>query len=562
MKRQTLILGTVLLLAVSGCAANPPIPIVPTAIPTIAATATAVPGATTTAPSATPTIAPTATPTATAASQQSSAQQPFSTTLQIGTSKVEVHGLLYLPQDYGRDAQRQWPLIVFLHGSGERGNDLQHLASTGLPLILQERSDLPFVAVTPQLPLGEVWTDQGKLIDALLDWLEDQYTIDPQRIYLTGFSLGGYGTWSLGLREPHRFAALVPVAGGWQSGSDAVPSNICDLAHTPIWVFHGAQDQSVNPKQADVLVKALRDCGGNVRYTLLPDATHATSGVLPYRDSELYDWLLQQALPAEPAGPSSPGAPIGSATPTVINTPLPGDGSLQPIGQHAYTIDLDIVNAKGLTHTATISYLLYLPGSYGQDPQQQWPLVLYLHGSDVWGDNPEGLTASGLPHLLTATLDFPAMVLSPQAPQDVVWWGTELDLVTALLDRVQATYPVDAKRIYLTGPSMGGFGAWAMVLRSPRRFAAVVPIAGGWDSERDIVPRNICSIKDVPIWVFHGAQDDIVLPKKAEIMVKALKNCGVDVRFTLYSDANHRESFARAYDDPELYTWLFEQHLP
>jgi predicted peptidase len=101
-----------------------------------------------------------------------------------------------------------------------------------------------------------------------------------------------------------------------------------------------------------------------------------------------------------------------------------------------------------------------------------------------------------------------------------------------------------------------------MAVRQPHRFAAVVPVAGGWDSERDIVPRNICDIKDVPIWVFHGAQDDIVLPKKAQLMVNALKKCGVEVRFTLYPDAKHRESFERAYDDPELYAWMFEQHLP
>jgi predicted peptidase len=189
-------------------------------------------------------------------------------------------------------------------------------------------------------------------------------------------------------------------------------------------------------------------------------------------------------------------------------------------------------------------------------------VVLFLHGSDVWGNNPEALTASGLPKRLTDTPDFPAIVLSPQAPEDVVWWGTELDVVSALLDHVQATYAVDPRRLYVTGLSMGGFGAWAMAVREPQRFAALVPIAGGWDSERDIVPRNICDIRALPTWVFHGEQDDIVLPRKAHLMVEALKGCGSDVRFTLYPDANHRESFERAYADPELYAWLFEQHLP
>jgi predicted peptidase len=523
--------------------------------PLVAPTLAQLTSASAVTPTTAPTLAPVATP------QPPSAQQPFATTLQVGQSDIDVQGLYYLPQDYGRDAQRRWPLILFLHGSGERGYDAQRLTSIGLPQILQERTDLPFVVVSPQLPPGEWWNDKGELIAALVNWIEEQYAIDPQRIYLTGFSLGGFGTWVLGLNSPDRFAALAPVAGGWELGSEAVPSNICDLAAKPIWVFHGAQDEIVKPAQSEVLVNALRACGSEVRYTLLPKATHAAAGVLPYRDSEFYDWLLQQTLPdQEPA--LSPGSPIEPAPPEVLSTPLPGDGSLQPIGQHAYQFDLTLADAKGLMRTFPISYLLYLPDGYGQDPQQQWPLVLSLHGSDVWGAHPEDLIASGLPRLLTSTLDFPALVLSPQAPEEAVWWGTELDKASALLDHIQAAYAVDPRRIYLTGLSMGGFGAWALAVRQPQRFAAVIPIAGGWNSENDTVPRNICDIKDVPIWVFHGAQDDIVLPKKAELLVNALKQCGVEVRYTLYPDAKHRESFERAYDDPELYAWMFEQHLP
>ncbi len=557
MKRRVLIAAVLLWIVGSGCRSAPP-------SPQFTATPTTMPA--TAQPSATISTTPTPTPASTTTPQPVSAQQPFSAMLQIpqsngGTHAEEVKGLLYLSADYGRDVQRRWPLIVFLHGAGERGDDPRRLTSIGLPQILQSRSDLPFVAVSPQLPPGDAWNDKGEMVNALIDWIEERYAIDRQRIYLTGFSLGGFGTWALGLRSSDRFAALVPVAGGWQFGSDAVPSNICDLATTPIWVFHGAQDETVQPFQSEVLVKALQACGGNVRYTLLPKSTHSASGVLPYTGSELYDWLLQQALPDEKPA-SAHESPIGSATPEIVNTPLPGDGSLKPIGQHAYTIDLHNLDAKGLTSTATISYLLYLPGRYGQDPQQRWPLVLFLHGSSEQGDNPEDLVAHGLPQMLTSTLDFPAIVLSPQAPDDMVWWGAELDRVSALLDHVQAHYAVDAKRIYLTGLSMGGFGAWALAMRNPQRYAALVPVAGGWDSERDIVPRNVCDIKAMPIWVFHGAQDDIVLPKKSQLMVEALKKCGVDVRFTLYPDANHRESFERAYDDPELYAWMFDQHLP
>ncbi len=260
--------------------------------------------------------------------------------------------------------------------------------------------------------------------------------------------------------------------------------------------------------------------------------------------------------------PTASATPIETATPLMAAVPISPAWSLPPIGLHADSIDLALTSTRDLTRTTVVSYLLYLPQNYGVDPAQQWPLILYLHGSDVWGTDPDDLIASGLPQHLTATLDFPAIVLAPQAPENAVWWGAELDLVRLLLDQVQTAYAIDPKRIYLTGPSMGGFGVWALALQQPQRFAAIMPIVGGWNSENDSIPRNICAIKTVPVWVIHGAQDDIVPPRKAELLVNALQKCGGQVRFTLYPDADHRTSFERAYNDPEVYAWLFAQHLP
>lgn len=250
---------------------------------------------------------------------------------------------------------------------------------------------------------------------------------------------------------------------------------------------------------------------------------------------------------------------IPTATPEIVLTPVPIDPQ---IGQHPYSMTLQTVSTGGVTQSFTMGFLLYLPRTYGQDPAQTWPLILFLHGSGENGADPELVAATGLPELLIGDADYPFIVVSPQAPEDAVWWGTELDRVAVLLDYVQANFAVDPGRVYLTGLSMGGFGAWAMIVRYPDRFAAVVPIAGGWNSENDSIPRNICNIKDVPIWVFHGEQDDIVLPKKSQLMVDALQRCGSDVKFTLYPEANHRESWAIAYADPALYEWLLAQQLP
>ncbi len=493
-------------------------------------------------------------------------QNPYTTSLQIVddnglSSTVDVHYLLYLPGDYGRDPHYQWPLIIFLHGASERGDDPSVITRYSIPAFLTNTLDFPFIVLSPQSPLDNWWSNQTDVLDALITQIQSAYAVDPQRLYLTGQSMGGFGTWAMALKYPTRFAALVPVASGYDVTPDMVPPNICDLKTVPIWVFHGALDESVPPDQVTAMVQALQACSGNVRFTLYPDADHLGSSNRAYADPGLYAWLLQQALPDDTTTPT-PQSLIKPEATAIISTPLPGDSSLYPIGQHAYSTQLQIVGVSGLTRTATISYLLYLPGAYGQASQTQWPLVLFLHGTSERGNDPNVVVANGLPKLLTSTLDFPAIVLSPQAPEDAVWWGDQLDVVSALLDHVQAEFNVDAKRIYLTGLSMGGFGAWAMAVRYPQRFAALAPIAGGWDSERDVVPGNICVIRNVPTWVFHGQQDDIVPPRKSEMMVDALRQCGSTVRFTLYPDADHRESFEQAYAEPALYAWMFDQHLP
>jgi predicted peptidase len=156
--------------------------------------------------------------------------------------------------------------------------------------------------------------------------------------------------------------------------------------------------------------------------------------------------------------------------------------------------------------------------------------------------------------------DFPFIVLSPQCPSDA-FWESQVGRLDSLLEEISATYDVDESRIYLTGLSMGGYGAWHYALREPTRFAAVVPIAGGYIQGSDEVPENICVLQDVPMWVFHGAGDKVVLPRQSEVLVDALRACPSKVRFTLYPGAAHDESWKLAYADPELYAWLLAQRL-
>ncbi len=224
------------------------------------------------------------------------------------------------------------------------------------------------------------------------------------------------------------------------------------------------------------------------------------------------------------------------------------------VGQQAYAHD----NGGG-----GLNYLLFLPQQYTGDPNIKWPLLIFLHGIAKRGDTREALEIiklDGPPKIVEDRSNFPFIVLYPQCPSETYWYLV-FDQLETLIESVTSTHAVDECRIYLTGLSMGGFGAWRLALKHPGRFAAVVPIAGGYIFESDEVPEDICALKDLPIWAFHGGKDEAVPSWQSQILVDALRQCPAYVRFTHYPDANHAAAWKRAYADPELYTWILKQRL-
>lgn len=193
--------------------------------------------------------------------------------------------LLYLPKGYGADETEEWPLVIFLHGAGERGSNLDLVAVHGPPKLAREGRDFPFILVSPQAPRGEWWSVD--YLSALLDEVEEKYRVDPGRIYLTGLSMGGFGTWAWAAEELERFAALAPIAGGGE------PATVCALAAVPTWAFHGAQDNVVPVERTREMVEALQACDGDIRYSEYPDAGH-DSWTVTYANPAFYDWLLEQ----------------------------------------------------------------------------------------------------------------------------------------------------------------------------------------------------------------------------------------------------------------------------
>jgi len=199
---------------------------------------------------------------------------------------LELGYLLYVPKDYSAD--KAWPLVVFLHGAGERGSNLEQLKAHGLPKLIAQGQDFEFIVVSPQCPTNKWWVGLDSHVIALIDETMDRYNVDKNRVYLTGLSMGGYGTWSITAGYPERFAAIAPICGGGQ------PYLARNLKDVPVWAFHGAKDNVVPLQQSQQMVDAVNAAGGNAKLTVYPEAWH-DSWTQTYANPELFKWLLSHS---------------------------------------------------------------------------------------------------------------------------------------------------------------------------------------------------------------------------------------------------------------------------
>jgi len=216
--------------------------------------------------------------------------QTACTFVRDGGKRGRLDYLLSMPRRLARGERP--PLILFLHGAGERGDDLSMVKRHGVPKLAEEDPSFPFAVVSPQCPPGGLWHLYLKTLGALLDDIALRCAVDEDRIYLTGLSMGGYGTWHLAARYPDRFAAIAPVCGGGLE-SLGFPAKVRALRGVPVWAFHGALDPIVPVEETQRLVDALRASGGDVRLTIYPDLGH-DSWTRTYADPRLFEWMLAQ----------------------------------------------------------------------------------------------------------------------------------------------------------------------------------------------------------------------------------------------------------------------------
>ena len=199
---------------------------------------------------------------------------------------------LYLPADYGKAEakDKKWPVMLFLHGAGERGDgkaDLDNVKKHGPPMLVEKKPNSPatqFIVISPQCPKNQRWDVEA--LKGLLDEVVANHRADRDRIYLTGLSMGGFGSWSMSAQYPDLFAAVAPVCGGGNTASAD------KIKHLPIWVFHGDKDTAVPLQKSQEMVDALKAAGAKqVEFTVYPGVGH-DSWVKAYNDPKLYEWFL------------------------------------------------------------------------------------------------------------------------------------------------------------------------------------------------------------------------------------------------------------------------------
>ena len=219
-----------------------------------------------------------------------------------------------------------------------------------------------------------------------------------------------------------------------------------------------------------------------------------------------------------------------------------------------------------------LKYRLLKPVNY--DSTKRYPLVLFLHGAGERGDDNYSQLKWGVSHFAEPKFRerYPAFVVAPQVPEGEYWStlssvrdtssftqsmakepSPPMRMTIALLEELQEKYSVNSDRLYVTGISMGGFGRFDLIQRFTNKFAAAVPICGGGDLTRAFM------LTDIPLWVFHGTEDEVVHPKFSRSMVEAIRIAGGEIGYTEYPDEGHVGAWVQAYQNPHLYEWLFSQ---
>ena len=533
---------------------------------------------------------------------------------------------------YNEDQPGKPAILVFLHGIGERGDE--NLASIRLAVsdIVKQimAAKQKVILLAPECPSNQLWAPlhrggaQAKLtekpaqalglVPVLIQKKIKEFNADPDRVYITGLSMGGYGTWDLISRYgTDLFAAAMPCCGGGDPAQ--AEAKLKDL---PIWIFHGGADPTVPVMLSRRMYTALKDAGNDdVFYKEYPGVQH-DCWTQTYRNPEAWKWLFSQKRGVksdvrpeqgevvkvtqeefESAGGFGGRGGRGGQRGQGQGGQRPqgqggfGQGGQRPQGQGGFgqggqrqqgqggfgqggqnsqrARDLQIIRNNDLKQleykTDDGHKVWYCEGTYNMDAAGKPAILLFLHGGGERGDDTDNASQVrlGLPAIIRAIKADPTrkvIVLAPQCPSSQSWGGmgrlpedgsAAIDILPKLIEQKIKDYNADPDRVYITGFSMGGIGTLEMCARRPDLYAAAVAICcGGSQSQAD-------KMVYIPTQLHQGADDPTVRPERTRAFFDMMKNAGnKSVTYTEYPGVGHN-SWDNAYADAKTWTWLFAQ---
>tara|TARA_B100001964_G_scaffold236770_1_gene299066 strand:+ start:3083 stop:4777 length:1695 start_codon:yes stop_codon:yes gene_type:complete len=424
----------------------------------------------------------------------------FSTTI---VKNIDLNYLLYIPDGY--TPSEAWPLVLFLTGK-ESTSNINYIRSVGLAALIENGLEYDYFLAAPQLPENMHWDPDA--IMALVDHLEDSYHIDDVYLFATGIGdIGGFGVWETAVSFPTTFSKIAPM------GAPAC-TEICRVGAPSIRIFHGLLDEIVPVEDAENMYFELDYyCDNdNLEITVYDSLEHNVWDHV-YTDDQFLEWLT------------------GSSPTYGANSPMP------------QSLSLFTTFSKSIED----NYLLYLPVGY-EESNSSWPLVIFLHGAGSAITNIDEIRHGGPPLLYEQGMNTDFIMLCPQLYDNVHW---DPDRIHVLTQEIISQYLVDPSRVYLTGLSRGGFGAWEYGVSHPNMFAAVVPI-----SARDV--PGVERLENTNVWIFHGDQDTGVPWQGAQFMYNRLNKIGADVNLTLYEGVGHN-AWDLTYNSDSFWTWLLQQ---
>ncbi len=452
---------------------------------------------------------------------------------------VQLAYLLSLPKGYDT-GKGPFPVLCFLHGAGEAGIDLTAIYAHGPNRTLQDpkfaamKESFPFIVVSPQCPpRGERW-DQPPMYQSAVAILNDLSAklpkFDRDRVYVTGLSMGGKGSWFVTEDAPGLIAAVAPIS------AVAIRPEMCPrMGNVNVWLLSGADDkESVDGALA--MASGLRQVGNEPKSTVLPGVGHDAWQTF-YDSAQFYEWLLEHRRLAPALRKTKLAELTRPATPTQ--------------GHHLGQFVTQLKNQN-----AQVDYTIYLPKGYNAAGEVK-PLLVSLHEYDRIGDVVNDMCLHGIDVELAKKENaafrdnFPFIVLSPKCPPGLGHWDQPdtQQAILALIDDVCKKYRVDKTRIYLTGVNEGGLGAWQLAAAAPAKFAAIAPVMG--DGPCNLAANTIDALKTTPIWFSFSDPERL---KALANDFKAAPNC----KFASI-DKKPAAELSGVFRNAELYAWMLKQ---